>query len=81
MDKQTTNIHLHLTDREKEILILFARGFNPKEVSKKLDIQPKTVHAHKENLFKKMNFNNHRQLMSFALTNKLITLDDLIVDQ
>ncbi len=80
MNKKHFDLLKKLTQREFEILTLFARGFNPKEVSQKLKIQPKTVHTHKENLFKKMNFSNHRELVSCAIKHKLITYDDLIID-
>lgn|GEM_PF-4970038 len=69
-----------LTDRETEILLYLSKGYNPKEVSKKLNIQPKTVHAHKLNLFNKMNFSSHRDLVSFAVKNGLLNLEDLIAD-
>ncbi len=67
-----------LTAREVEVLTRFARGFNAKEVSKQLNIQPKTVHAHKINIFGKMKFSNQRELVSFAIKRRLITLEDLI---
>ncbi len=70
----------NLTKRELEVLRFFAMGYNPKEVSQRLSVQPKTIHAHKANLFQKLGFNNQRELLSFALLNNLIKLDDLLFD-
>lgn len=68
----------NLTDREQEVLIHLSKGFSPKEISQKLDIQPKTIYIHKTNIYKKLNFKNHRELLSFSIQNKLIRVDDLI---
>ena len=70
--------HIHsLTEREIEVIIQFASGYNAKEISKNLDIQPKTVHTHKMNIYKKMNFSNHRDLVSYSIKAKLINIDHL----
>jgi len=71
IDLGTANTLIYM--REQGIVLTSHRG-----VSQKLNIQPKTVHAHKRNLFSKMNFNSHRELVSFAILNGLLELDDLI---
>lgn len=69
-----------LTSREINVLTYFSHGYNAKEIAQKLNIQPKTVHAHKKNIFHKMKFTSHRQMLSFAVKNELLSLSDLISD-
>ena len=77
-DMSVQLMDIGLTDREIEILIYFARGFKPKEISNILNIQPKTIHTHKRNIFDKMNFKSNRELVTFAIRNGLIHLEDLL---
>ncbi len=61
-----------LTKREKEILKLIAQGHKNKEIARDLDISPKTVVRHRENLMKKMNLHNASALTAFAMQNQVV---------
>lgn len=61
-----------LTIREKEILRLLAEGHSAKEVSQLLDIQPKTVDAHRANLMKKLGLHSRSDLIKYAIRRKII---------
>ena len=54
-----------LTEREKEIFQLIVRGYERKVVSEYLDISPKTVDKHRENLMEKLNMYVQEELIQF----------------
>jgi DNA-binding NarL/FixJ family response regulator len=45
----------HLTHREIEIIQLIKNGFSSKQIGERLNISPKTVHIHRNKIFKKLN--------------------------
>jgi two-component system response regulator NreC len=55
-----------LSPREEEILQLLAEGFSNKEIAEKLVISSSTVHTHRSNLMRKLNFNNRHDLIQYA---------------
>ncbi|MDC4227956.1 MAG: response regulator transcription factor [Candidatus Manganitrophus sp.] len=61
-----------LTVREREILRLLAEGHSAKEVSRLLNIQPKTVDAHRSNLMKKLGLHSRTDLIKYAIRRKII---------
>ena len=63
-----------LTIREREILRLLAEGHSAKEVSQLLNIQPKTVDAHRANLMKKLGLHSRSDLIKYAIRRKIIKL-------
>lgn len=69
---------LDLTQREKEVLILLAQSKAIKTIAAILDMQPKTVHAHKANITKKLNLTSIEEMRKIALKHHLISVDDLI---
>jgi len=75
--EQSNNNINRLTDREFEIFKLLAKGFFVKEIATKLDVQPKTVHTHKANLFKKLEVKNRFELLRLALANNVLGYDEL----
>lgn len=60
-----------LTKREKEILILIARGLLNKEIANELNITERTVKNHISNLFKKINVYDRTQAAVYAIKNKI----------
>ena len=60
-----------LTRREKEVLRLYAKGRSRQIIAKTLNISPKTVDKHKENLMDKLNFSKIEESIKFV---KLIGL-------
>jgi DNA-binding NarL/FixJ family response regulator len=65
-----------LTDREREVLRLIARGYLYKEVAHRLDISAKTVEAHVSAVLRKLQLSNRHELSRWALERRLVTLDD-----
>ncbi len=58
---------IHLTEREKEILQLVARGASNHEIAKKLEISEKTVRNRLSVIFDKLHINNRTQAALYAL--------------
>jgi len=64
-----------LSEREKEIFMLFARGKSTREISDQLFISVKTVNTHKQNILSKLKLNSNTELVKFALKNGLISFE------
>lgn len=50
--------YLMLSDREKEIIQLVAKGFMNKEIADRLNISTETVKRHLSNIYKKLEVSN-----------------------
>lgn len=67
-----------LTEREKEVFILLARGLQPKEIAYRIDTAPKTVMVHRTNIYHKLNTTSQFGLLKIALENGMLDLADFI---
>jgi DNA-binding NarL/FixJ family response regulator len=63
---------IHLSPREKEVLLLICQGYSNTEIGDKLFLSPKTVDNHRTNLLSKTNTRNSANLVMFAIKNRLI---------
>ena len=63
-----------LTERELEIIELFADGCNYKEVADKLSISSHTVETHKKNIFEKLEINSVVGLVKYAIKNGITSI-------
>ena len=61
-----------LTEREREVLVLLAKGKTYQEVAETLFISVKTVDFHRGNLMRKLGLSNRAELTRFALQRGLI---------
>jgi two-component system response regulator NreC len=68
-DTDTFNL---LTDREKEVLTLIAKGFPNKEIGEQLFISVRTVETHRGNLMGKLGLRTRPELVTLALKKGLI---------
>lgn len=66
--------HSNLSDREKEIFLLFAEGNSTREIGDKLFISVKTVGTHKQNILEKLDLKNNSEIVKYALKKGLIQL-------
>ncbi len=64
-----------LSERESEILLMFAEGFTTREISDKLFISVKTVGTHKQKILEKLNLHNTADIVKYAIKKGLITLE------
>lgn len=60
-----------LTEREKEVLRLVAKGNNNREIAQELFISEKTVKTHVSNILGKLNLEQRTQLIIYAVKHKL----------
>ena len=56
----------HLTDREREVLLLIARGRSNQEISTDLSISPETVKSHVKHIFAKLGVRDRAQAVIAA---------------
>lgn len=61
-----------LTEREREIMILLAKGRTAREIANLLQISPKTVDFHRSNLMQKLGLHNRADLARFAVQHGLV---------
>jgi DNA-binding NarL/FixJ family response regulator len=61
-----------LTDREREVLRLIARGYTYRETGEELYISIKTVETHVSNVLRKLQLSNRNELARWAAERRLI---------
>lgn len=61
-----------LSDREKEVLTLIAKGYSNKEIAEKLVISVKTVETHKSKVMEKLQMKTRPELVTYALKKGLM---------
>ncbi|MGA8041135.1 MAG: response regulator transcription factor [Acidimicrobiia bacterium] len=61
-----------LTNREKDVLRLIARGFAYKQVARKLDISIKTVETHVSSVLRKLQLSNRHELARWASKRRIV---------
>jgi len=66
-----------LTAREREVLKMLAEGSSVKEIACDLNLSVKTVEAHKFNLMRKLDIHNKAQLVQYAISKKIIKLQNM----
>ena len=65
-----------LTNREREVLRLLARGYAYKEIAKELFISIKTVETHVSNVLRKLQMSNRYELSRWAADRRLVVVRD-----
>jgi DNA-binding NarL/FixJ family response regulator len=72
--KKSTELAV-FTDREKEVIALCRDGLLSKEIADRLNLSPRTVDSHKNNIFKKLGINNTVEMVQYALKHGIINLE------
>jgi DNA-binding NarL/FixJ family response regulator len=65
---------MKLTEREYEVLKLFAQGLTYKEIGNKIFISPRTVETHKNNILNKLEMKSVVEMIKYAIKHELINL-------
>ncbi|WP_196892233.1 response regulator transcription factor [Aureivirga marina] len=68
-----------LTNREIEVLELLCQQLSTKEIADKLFLSVKTIESHKTNLYVKTGAKNTAGLIIYAVQNKIINPDELVL--
>ena len=66
-----------LSERERDVLVLVARGLTNKEIASELVISPHTVISHRKNIVHKTGIRSVAGLTVYAVLNKLIDSEQL----
>ena len=66
-----------LSERERDVLVLVARGYTNKEIASELNISPHTVISHRKNIVHKTGIRSVAGLTVYAVLNKLIDSEQL----
>ena len=61
-----------LTEREQEVLAHLADGASNREIAETLNISPKTVARHRENIMRKLNLHSRAELVKYAIRKGII---------
>lgn len=69
-----SNLPVHLSAREKEVLKLICDGLSNHEIADRLFISQRTVERHRANLLLKTESSNSISLVIYAIKNKLIEI-------
>ena len=64
-----------LTDREREIVQLYAEGHSTNQIAGSLNISVKTVETHRRNIMEKLGIGSIAELTKFAIREGLTSLD------
>lgn len=75
MHRNDLYVEPHLTFREHQILELVAVGWSAKQIALEIDIAPRTVERHIENVRLKLNARNRAHLITQAMHLGLLTID------
>lgn len=62
----------NLSDREIEVLKLFAESYTNQEIADKLFVSIRTIESHKNNIMRKINLKTTVDMVKFAIKNNLI---------
>ena len=75
-DYETNEFSLYetLTAREQQIFRLLAEGVGYKEIAFKLNVSPKTVSVHRDNVMRKMKLDHQTELIKQAVKLRIITI-------
>ncbi|MDO8271532.1 MAG: response regulator transcription factor [Gammaproteobacteria bacterium] len=65
-------LHERLSDRERQVFLLLAKGLGISQISEKLHISGKTVSTHKFRIMQKMGLSSMSELVRYALRNHMI---------
>ena len=67
-----------LSTREREVLLLAAKGMSSKEVAKRLFISERTVQTHLASIYDKLGSRNKTEALLLALKYGVVTLEELL---
>jgi DNA-binding NarL/FixJ family response regulator len=63
-----------LSERETDVMKLFAAGYSYKEIGIQLHISPRTVETHKNNILSKLELESLADMIKYAIRHELIEL-------
>jgi DNA-binding NarL/FixJ family response regulator len=64
-----------LSDRQREVLRLVARGYSAKVMAHELAVSPKTIEFHKSKIMQKLQLHSTAELIRYAVDMGLVDAD------
>ncbi|MCS6886093.1 MAG: LuxR C-terminal-related transcriptional regulator [Acidobacteriota bacterium] len=64
-----------LSRRERQIVKLIADGFSSREIAENLSVSPRTIEAHRANIYRKLGMHNLAELIKYAIKNGIAAVD------
>lgn len=64
-----------LTDREREVLQMFAEGKSTKEIAGDIEVSVKTIETHRHNIMEKLDMRSIAELTKYAIREGLTSVD------
>lgn len=61
-----------LSERERQVLELTARGFTSREIGEQLSLSARTVETYRERIMKKLDLRHRSEIVEFALRHRLL---------
>ena len=69
----------HLTEREREIVMLILSGKNNRNIAETLSLSVSTIKTNVENIYRKFEIHNRVELIVYVIKNNIIDLDDTVM--
>ncbi|MDQ7994019.1 MAG: LuxR C-terminal-related transcriptional regulator [Propionicimonas sp.] len=70
--ERATNAEFNITDRERQVLELLARGLLATSIASRLNLSPRTVHKHLGNIYRKLGVHDRLVAVGVARANGLL---------
>jgi two-component system response regulator NreC len=61
-----------LSERERQVLELTAKGFTSREIGDQLSLSPRTIETYRERIMEKLGLTHRSQLVEYALRHRLL---------
>jgi len=61
-----------LSERERQVLELTAKGFTSREIGEQLSLSPRTIETYRERIMEKLGLERRSQLVEYALRHRLL---------
>jgi DNA-binding NarL/FixJ family response regulator len=74
LHKKTDVSHIHLSDREQEVLSLICKGYSNNEIADKLFLSIRTIEKYRSDLLLRTHSPNSISLVIYAIKNNLVTI-------
>lgn len=72
LDRQESELHRELSEREYQVLCLIASGNSLMQIGEKLSLSVKTVSTYRTRILEKMNMKSNVELTHYAIKHKLV---------
>lgn len=72
IEPENPELTFHLTQREREVLVLLTHGLSNAKIGTRLHLSPRTVEKYVSSLLRKTETNNRAELVGFAMKHHLL---------